>query len=78
MKPHKFKRMAIDLIERVQSTSYQVDYKYNVIWGWHYSDDYLGKVASINMHNNVDDDNTILARYEKAKKMLAGEVLSDG
>ncbi|EUO97890.1 hypothetical protein Q544_02646, partial [Staphylococcus aureus M1488] len=25
-----------------------------------------------------DDDNTILARYEKAKKMLAGEVLSDG
>lgn len=32
MKPHKFKRMAIDLIERVQSTSYQVDYKYNVIW----------------------------------------------
>ncbi|HDH1978771.1 TPA: hypothetical protein PIU80_001550 [Staphylococcus aureus] len=78
MKPHKFKRMAIDLIERVQSTSYQVDYKYNVIWVWHYSDDYLGKVASINMHNNVDDDNTILARYEKAKKMLAGGVLSDG
>ncbi|HHW6865634.1 TPA: hypothetical protein ACU2WL_001303 [Staphylococcus aureus] len=78
MKPHKFKRMAIDLIECVQSTSYQVDYKYNVIWVWHYSDDYLGKVASINMHNNVDDDNTILARYEKAKKMLAGEVLSDG
>ncbi|HDA1816807.1 TPA: hypothetical protein O4300_002671 [Staphylococcus aureus] len=78
MKPHKFKRMAIDLIERVQSTSYQVDYKYSVIWVWHYSDDYLGKVASINMHNNVDDDNTILARYEKAKKMLAGEVLSDG
>lgn len=78
MKPHKFKRMAIDLIERVQSTSYQVDYKYNVIWVWYYSDDYLGKVASINMHNNVDDDNTILARYEKAKKMLAGEVLSDG
>ncbi|HDN3455021.1 TPA: hypothetical protein P1V03_002767 [Staphylococcus aureus] len=73
MKPHKFKRMAIDLMERVQSTS-----KYNVIWVWHYSDDYLGKVASINMHNNVDDDNTILARYEKAKKMLAGEVLSDG
>ncbi|HFN8269269.1 TPA: hypothetical protein ACHHI0_000378 [Staphylococcus aureus] len=77
MKPHKFKRMAIDLIERVQSNSYQVDYKYNVIWAWHYSDDYLGKVASINIHNNVDDDNTILARYEKAKKMLAGEVLSD-
>ncbi|EVT35111.1 hypothetical protein Q581_02740, partial [Staphylococcus aureus M1532] len=23
-------------------------------------------------------DNTILARYEKAKKMIAGEALSDG
>ncbi|HDH5591609.1 hypothetical protein [Staphylococcus aureus] len=78
MKPHKFKRMAIDLIERVQSTSYQVDYKYNVIWIWHYSDEHLGKIASINMHNNVDDDNTILARYEKAKKMIAGEALIDG
>ncbi|MEI1797135.1 hypothetical protein VWB26_05235 [Staphylococcus aureus] len=78
MKPHKFKRMAIDLIERVQSTSYQVDYKYNVIWVWQYSDDYLGKIASINMHNNVDDDSTLLTKYEKAKKVLAGEALIDG
>ncbi|CYB28396.1 Uncharacterised protein [Staphylococcus aureus] len=31
MKPHKFKRMAIDLIERVQSTAYEVEYKYNII-----------------------------------------------
>ncbi|HDA2408353.1 TPA: hypothetical protein O4564_002613 [Staphylococcus aureus] len=78
MKPHKFKRMAIDLIERVQSTAYQVEYKYNIIWVWHYSDDYLGKIASINMHNNVDDDSTLLTKYEKAKKVLAGEALIDG
>ncbi|EZY70901.1 hypothetical protein V064_01599 [Staphylococcus aureus R0545] len=34
-------------------------------------------MASINMHNNVDDDSALLTKYEKAKKVLAGEALID-
>ncbi|EZY59906.1 hypothetical protein V064_02633 [Staphylococcus aureus R0545] len=34
-------------------------------------------MASINMHNNVDDDSALLTKYEKAKKALAGETLID-
>lgn len=77
MKQHKFKRIAIDLIERIQSDRYQIEYKYDVIWFYHFSDKYTRSIESLCMINNIDDDKTILTVYEKVKKVLAGEELID-
>lgn len=75
MKHHKFKRMAYDLIELINSDRFQVDYKYNLIWLTHFNDRYEQGIKNILLDNRVDKDNEMLAKFELAKKVIKGECL---
>ncbi|MGW7931856.1 hypothetical protein ACWEWU_09380 [Staphylococcus xylosus] len=70
MKEHKFKRMAIDLIERIEDDRCIVEYKKGMIA--FLERQYLGfKAMYITNHKRYDKENQ--AKYELAKKVIAGE-----
>jgi hypothetical protein len=75
MKKQKFKRLAIDLIQQIEDKSLIVEYNYDAIWFRHHHEIYAKGMASIRMFNNTQKDTEILARYEQAKKVIAGERL---
>ncbi|MBJ6141284.1 hypothetical protein [Staphylococcus aureus] len=75
MKPHKFKRMAIDLIERVDTEGYRVEYSHNAIWFIHVSEKYPNGNKHLYLFNNTEDDKTLLMKFEKVKKVISGEAL---
>lgn len=73
MKQHKFKRIALDLIERISTDRFAVDYKYDVIWFYHFDEKYEKGIINLSMFNNLDADHVILERYEHAKNLIKGE-----
>ena len=73
MKQHKFKRIALDLIERISTDRFAVNYKYDVIWFYHFDEKYEKGIKSLSMFNNLDADHIILERYEHAKNLIKGE-----
>ena len=77
MKQHKFKRMAYDLMELIKTDRFEVDYKYNIIWFFHFDDSYEKGVRNFFLYNRVDKDSEILTKFELAKKVIKGECLID-
>ncbi|MEN4440293.1 hypothetical protein [Staphylococcus hominis] len=77
MKQHKFKRMAYDLMELIKTDRFEVDYKYNTIWFFHFDDSYEEGVGNILLYNRVDKDSEMLTKFELAKKVIKGECLID-
>ncbi|MGW7932732.1 hypothetical protein ACWEWU_13995 [Staphylococcus xylosus] len=70
MKEHKFKRMAIDLIERIEDDRCIVEYKTGMIVFLE-RQDLEFKALYITNHKSHDRENQ--AKYELAKKVIAGE-----
>ncbi|RIO94480.1 hypothetical protein [Staphylococcus haemolyticus] len=77
MKQHKFKKMALDLIELVPNDRFQVEYKYNIIWFAHFDKRYPKNVKTKYIDNDIDDERTMLIKFERFKKVLKGECLLD-
>lgn len=77
MKQHKFKKMALDLIELVPNDRFQVEYKYNIIWVAHFDKRYPKNVKTKYIDNDIDDERTMLIKFERFKKVLKGECLLD-
>ncbi|WP_436880979.1 hypothetical protein [Staphylococcus pseudoxylosus] len=75
VKKQKFKRLAIDLLQKIEGEGMIIEYIDNTIWFHHSHDNYKEGMASIYMFNNTHKDTEILARYEQAKKVIAGERL---
>ncbi|PTE69897.1 hypothetical protein BUY42_00335 [Staphylococcus devriesei] len=73
MKQHKFKRMAYDLMELIPTNRFQVDYKYSIIWFAHFDERYTNGVKTLCMDNVVDDESSMLTKFELAKKVIKGE-----
>lgn len=75
MKKQKFKRLAVDLLQKIEGEGMIIEYIDNTIWFHHSHEKYKEGMASIYMFNNMQKDTEILARYEQAKKVIAGERL---
>ncbi|MEB7863853.1 hypothetical protein NGC65_00155 [Staphylococcus xylosus] len=75
MKKQKFKRLAIDLLQKIEGEGMIIEYIDNTIWFHHSHHDYKEGMASIYMFNNTQKDTEILARYEQVKKVITGERL---
>ncbi|MGW7906952.1 hypothetical protein ACWEXP_04155 [Staphylococcus pseudoxylosus] len=53
MKKQKFKRLAIDLLQKIESEGMIIEYIDNTIWFHHSHDNYKEGMASIYMFNNT-------------------------
>ncbi|MGW7932413.1 hypothetical protein BU107_11115 [Staphylococcus xylosus] len=70
MKQHKFKRIALDLIERIDSDDFKVEYSLYAISFWAKQD---GEYKHLYLTNHKYYDQENLEKYELAKKVIAGE-----
>ncbi|MGW7889954.1 hypothetical protein [Staphylococcus xylosus] len=70
MKEHKFKRIALDLIGRINDENFIVEYKVNAISFWAKQD---GEFQHLYFTNHKYYDHENLKKYELAKKVISGE-----
>ncbi|WP_217971474.1 hypothetical protein [Staphylococcus xylosus] len=70
MKQHKFKRIALDLIERINSDDFKVEYSIDAISFWAKQN---GEFKHLYLTNHKYYDQENLKKYELAKKVIAGE-----
>ncbi|APT16509.1 hypothetical protein [Staphylococcus epidermidis] len=77
MKHSSFEKLAIELIKLIPSDRFLVEYKYNMIFIGHFNETYVNRFKGFYIFHDIDSQNTILNKFEQAKKILKGDKLID-